>query len=116
MWLIACLLLAMSTAGTPPAGNQRGLDKEQVRQVMRDNMRGFITCFEVQANKGVDISPRVDVSFVIAPDGKPTRVTARGINAELERCVVRVVTTFAFPKSRATTRVHYPLRVHPAGN
>lgn len=91
------------------------LPQDDIRQVIHRNRQQIQYCYELHLAKDPHASGRVEVQFVIAPDG---RVSSAHViqddleKPELERCVVARFKSWRFPESKEgrSVQVTYPIR------
>jgi hypothetical protein len=92
--------------GTPDA--EGGLTREQVMRVVRAHAAAVKYCYEKELQRAPSLSGRIDISWVIRPNGSVDRArvvkSAMG-NAAVEGCIERQVRQWQFPKSDADTIV-----------
>jgi hypothetical protein len=92
--------------GTPDA--EGGLTREQVMRVVRAHAAAVKYCYEKELQRAPHLSGRIDISWIIHPNGTVDRVrvvkSAMG-NAAVEGCIERQVRQWQFPKSDADTIV-----------
>lgn len=89
------------------------LDMDIVRRVITEHRREIIACYETELQKLPELQGRIDVEFVIGPDGAVggTKLKASTLNnTTVETCVQRRVKQWRFPepKGGGTVRVSYP--------
>lgn len=89
------------------------LDMDIVRRVITEHRREIVACYETELQKLPELQGRIEVEFVIGPDGAVggTKLKASTLsNATVESCVQRRVKQWRFPepKGGGTVRVSYP--------
>ena len=89
------------------------LDMDIVRRVIAEHRREIVACYETELQKAPDLQGRIDVEFVIGPDGAVggTKLKASTMkNEAVHACVQRRVKQWRFPepKGGGTVRVSYP--------
>ena len=89
------------------------LDMDIVRRVIAEHRREIVACYETELQKVPDLQGRIDVEFVIGPDGAVggTKLKASTMkNEAVHACVQRRVKQWRFPepKGGGTVRVSYP--------
>jgi len=89
------------------------LDMDIVRRVIAEHRREIVACYETELQKVPDLQGRIDVEFVIGPDGAVggTKLKASTMkNDAVHACVQRRVKQWRFPepKGGGTVRVSYP--------
>jgi TonB family protein len=89
------------------------LDMDIVRRVIAEHRREIIACYETELQKIPELQGRIDVEFVIGPDGAVggTKLKASTLkNDAVHACVQRRVKQWRFPepKGGGTVRVSYP--------
>lgn len=95
---------AFSTAGS--------LDSGVIGSVVKREMGGIKYCYEKGLKKNPKLSGKIVVEFVIGINGsvQTARVVFSSMGApNVERCIVRRVTRFRFPKpKKGSVKVNYP--------
>ena len=89
------------------------LDMDIVRRVIAEHRREIVACYETELQKIPELQGRIDVEFVIGPDGAVggTKLKASTMkNDAVHACVQRRVKQWRFPepKGGGTVRVSYP--------
>ena len=89
------------------------LDMDVVRRVIAEHRREIVACYETELQKLPELQGRIDVEFVIGPDGAVggTKLKASTMkNEAVHACVQRRVKQWRFPepKGGGTVRVSYP--------
>lgn len=89
------------------------LDMDIVRRVIAEHRREIVACYETELQKLPELQGRIDVEFVIGPDGAVggTKLKASTVkNEAVHACVQRRVRQWRFPEPRGggTVRVSYP--------
>ncbi len=89
------------------------LDMDIVRRVIAEHRREIVACYETELQKLPELQGRIDVEFVIGPDGAVggTKLKASTMkNEAVHACVQRRVKQWRFPepKGGGTVRVSYP--------
>ena len=98
---------------TQPFTLTGALDMDIVRRVIAEHRREIIACYETELQKVPELQGRIDVEFVIGPDGAVggTKLKASTLkNDAVHACVQRRVKQWRFPepKGGGTVRVSYP--------
>jgi Ca-activated chloride channel family protein len=89
------------------------LDKEIVRRVIRMHRREIKFCYEQQLLKDAKLAGKVEVRFVIGPNGDVTAATVQSStmkNAKVESCMTKKIRRWVFPKPKGggVVIVNYP--------
>ena len=96
--------ISMETTSQTPGRHPRvpgkptqslGLDRKQIRDVIKQHMRGLLDCYE---KLSPNAAPAIHLEFTIGPDGRVTKASATGAQGELDACVVKVLEATRFPK------------------
>ena len=75
------------------------LPKEAIRRVVRANLNAYKLCYERRLLDDPTLEGKVLVKFVIAPSGLVANASiARGLEADVDRCVKKVTVRLRFPK------------------
>jgi hypothetical protein len=103
--------------GSPEA--EGGLSKEQINRVVRAHAAAVKYCYEKELQRHPNLTGRVDLAWVIRPNGMVDRAhVAKSTmeDQEVEGCMVRQVKNWQFPKSDAETIVgSYPFLFKGSG-
>jgi TonB family protein len=92
------------------------LSQAQIDRVVRRHERDIRACYDVGLSREPGLAGRLRVDFVVEPSGATTgaRVSDSTLeHAEVERCIVVVVSRWRFPSSSARTDVGIPLAFAP---
>jgi hypothetical protein len=97
------------------AGTVKGaLDKALIRRYMRRHQQKFVYCYEKELAANPTLEGSLAVSFTIGIDGKVTSATAKGVHANVEVCVARMIQQIEFPQpAKGEVKVEYPLKFAP---
>jgi hypothetical protein len=85
-----------------------GLTKEQVAKVVRAHQNAIKFCYEKELQRKPNLSGKIDVYWVIVPDGSVEKSRIAGSTMEdtaVEGCIVRQVKQWTFPRSEGRTVV-----------
>jgi hypothetical protein len=103
--------------GSPDA--EGGLSKEQINRVVRAHAAAIKYCYEKELQRHPKLMGRVDLAWVIRPNGVVDRAQiAKSTleDREVEGCMVRQVKNWQFPRSTAETIVgSYPFLFKGSG-
>lgn len=88
--------------GPDPAGYSvtGSLDKQLIRNVIRDHINEIKRCYQVELDKNENLEGRVHVNFIIGKDGKVTQSTLEQTtlgSPSAEKCIVNAVRSWQFP-------------------
>lgn len=88
------------------------LDKQLIRNVIRDHINEIKRCYQVELDKKENLEGRVQVNFTIGRDGKVTQSTLEQTtlgSPSAEKCIVNAVRSWQFPMPKSdTVVVTYP--------
>ena len=105
--LLVLVLLTSACAHQP-----RGLNKEQIRTIIRGHLDVVKFCYEKELSRSPNIQGRVFIKFTIAEAGKviDSTVQSSTVNNEaVERCIAAAVREWVFPDPHGTkVTVSYP--------
>jgi hypothetical protein len=103
------------TIGQPNA--QGDLDKAIIRRYIKRNLQKITYCYEKELLAKAGLSGTVMTTFFIAPTGDVANASATGVDAEVSKCVTRVIKGIQFPKPKGGggVQVNYPFTFRPAG-
>jgi TonB family protein len=113
---------ALAEAGDPPApdaASDRGsLSQETSRRYVQRVTKALRVCYVQQLAIFPELSGRVEIRFVIAPNGQVSSasiVNSTVRNAEMEQCLVRILRGITFPRRKEGSAVviTYPFRFEP---
>lgn len=88
-----------------------GLSRDEIRRTIQRRLPEVRHCYEQVLQQRPDLAGRINVGFVIGPDG---RVMTSGVleneltGTNVGECVARAVQRWSFPSSPGTTSVRYP--------
>lgn len=102
--------------GTKRAGGC--LDKELIRQVLRENVGKVRACYERALSRSQALQGKVAVRFLITSAGAvpESKVASSTVgDPELEACVASRMQTLQFPRSASNTVVTYPYVFRSSG-
>jgi TonB family protein len=88
-----------------------GLSKEAVRRVVQLNRSRIKHCYQVALMSAPELTGRVTVTFVVAPQGnvQSVQIAANSTqDGQLAQCVSTVVRRMAFPSADGVTGATYP--------
>lgn len=80
------------------------LDKQLIRNVIRDHIREIKRCYQVELDKNESLQGRVQVNFTIGSDGKVTKSTLEQTtlgSPSAEKCIVNAVRSWQFPMPKS---------------
>lgn len=93
--------------------NGSGIDVASVTRTLNKSTASFLLCYQSSATQNPNIAGTTTLTFKIDHGGKVSDAdTSGGLDREVEKCLVGVVTGIAFPKGRdatASAKVSYPL-------
>ncbi len=101
-------------ASPAPEASEPGLDKEEIRAVIRTAHDQVEYCYQKQLLRNAKLAGRVTVVFRIVADGTVDTVSASGLgDATVESCVAEVIRALHFPHPRnaAFVNVTYPFEM-----
>ncbi|HPH65449.1 MAG TPA: AgmX/PglI C-terminal domain-containing protein [Kofleriaceae bacterium] len=102
---------ATVTVGTVTVENG-GYDAAIVRRYIKRNYAKFRYCYEKELASKPELKGTVALSFTIASNGATSDVSASGVDAELDNCVVDIVKSIEFPRPKAGAfTVKLPLKL-----
>jgi hypothetical protein len=86
------------------------INKRGIRAEVRNNLGALRGCYRAARARNPSLSGTVVTTFEILPEGMPAKVRARGVDAQLERCVSAALTELRFSASDegGTVVVRYP--------
>lgn len=99
--------------GTP--AQQGGLDRNIIRRYIRRSLNRIRYCYEKELVVTPDLAGKVTAAFTIGVDGKVSASSAKGLHANVDRCIATVIKAIEFPKP-TTNRpvvVTYPFVFSP---
>lgn len=85
-----------NTGGGGPAVHG-SIDKEVIRRVVRANVNQIRQCYEATLLNNPGIGGTLKTKWTIRSDGSVGDVSASGIHADVEACVVTKIETWKFP-------------------
>jgi hypothetical protein len=88
-----------------------GLSKETIQRIVRTHRSRIRHCYEIALRDSSDVTGRVTVGFVIAPQGNVQSAETRANTTEsdaLARCILGVVQRINFPQADGITACTYP--------
>ncbi len=91
------------------------LDRNVIRNKMRDNLARFRYCYEKELAIKPGLAGTVLASFTVKPDGSVDEATATGVDPNVASCVARVLATLRFPKGGGDVKVNYPFAFQEEG-
>ena len=102
---------AVQVAGTPIYSS--GLDKSLIDAVIKQHMNQIRYCYQRELTRDPNLSGKVTVFFVIAPDGTVSKSSVKSStlgNAAAESCITGRFQSFQFPKVKGggIVMVSYP--------
>jgi hypothetical protein len=89
------------TAAGPSPTVRGTLDKEDIRQVIRNHLHEVKWCYDIRLASGQPLQGRVAYQFIIAPDGSVPRSTVLSTtmhDPDVETCVGRATCRWTFPR------------------
>lgn len=95
------------------AAEKNGLTREQIQTTVNANMGKILACYEESLKKAPQLAGRVNVEFVVAPDGKviKSKVSRTTLaHKTTQDCVLATLNTWTFPKpvGEESVTVTYP--------
>jgi serine/threonine protein kinase len=89
------------------------LEMDVVSRVIREHRREIVACYETALQRTPELQGRIDVDFVIGPDGFVDRTNLRASTLStptVGSCAIRRIMEWRFPKPTdgGTVRVSYP--------
>lgn len=84
------------------------LDKLTVRLHVQRTLDRIKGCYDDRLAADPTLAGTVRTHFVILPSGSVTSPTASGLDAEIESCIVNILTGIKFPRSQNGVGVTYP--------
>jgi hypothetical protein len=96
-----------------------GLSKETIQRILRTHRSRIRHCYEIALRESSDVTGRVTVGFVIAPQGNVQSAETRANTTEsdaLARCILGVVERINFPQADGITACTYPFLLQTAGS
>lgn len=101
--------------GPTPPDPSGPLEKTSIKAAIRPHLDSIQICYEAQLLERPGIQGTTVVDFTIGGDGTVLAATARGFDAEVDRCVADAIKPIAFPKPSAPkVNVRYPFAFKPA--
>ena len=101
------------TIGPAPEKHITNTDKEAIQKVVKENVKELRVCYERLAQRDMEVSGRVDLKWIIQPNGfvENVKVVKSQIKDEdtLE-CMIASLATWKFPKplKGVVLDVNYP--------
>lgn len=97
------------TLGTPKLAGT--YDLTMLRRYVKRMTPSLAYCYEQQLMKDAKLAGTVTATFTIEADGKVVTASAKGLHADVEACVAKVMRRIEFPKpaAGATIGVTYPI-------
>ena len=95
-----------------------GLSKETIQRIVRTHRSRIRHCYEIALRESSEVTGRVTVGFVIAPQGNVQSAEARSNTTEsdaLAECILGVVQRINFPQADGVTACSYPFLLQTAG-
>ena len=89
------------------------VDREKIRQVIRENMKSFQACYNEALKRNKDCHGKIEVEWDIIDKGVVTNAkTVRSTlkDTQFDECMVTAITKLTFPEPPPTqvARVKYP--------
>jgi hypothetical protein len=100
--------IVSASADGSDQGKAVGLSKAEVSGVVRAHMASVKWCFERALTKNATLNGTVVMNWSVEPDGRVSEaiVASSTLNdSDVERCIVRQVAHWTFPKSSRRTPV-----------
>lgn len=94
-----------------------GLSKETIQRIVRTHRSRIRHCYEIALRESADVTGRVTVGFVIAPQGNVQSAETRANTTQSEalaRCILGVVQRISFPQADGITACTYPFLLQTA--
>lgn len=94
-----------------------GLSKETIQRILRTHRSRVRHCYEIALRDDSEVTGRVTVGFVIAPQGNVQSAETRANTTEneaLAQCILGVVQRINFPQADGVTACNYPFLLQTA--
>lgn len=94
----------------------KDVDPEIIGAAVRDSSRLFQRCYEAARERNPGLAGRVEVRFVINPDGSvgPAVLVESNVPSDMGECVVSAFSTLMLPKQQAAVVAQYPMFFEPS--
>lgn len=118
-----CLFLVAAGCAAPAshdtavtAVETEGMDKDKIRQTIREHIVPIRHCYEKELKTSPGLSGKLVMEWDIGDLGKVTRVASvKPFNPNVDRCVAEVIkgTLFESPPKGKTGNVRFPFEFSP---
>lgn len=102
--------------GKPECKGDAGCDTDIIRRYIKRNSAKISYCYERELLATPSLTGTVNTTFMVAPNGKVTEVTAAGVSKSVSSCVETVIAGIQFPKFEYPFQVNYPFFMHKSGS
>jgi len=88
-----------------------GIDPEEIRKVVRDNLKGVRDCYEAVSAKKTNLYGKLDVEWDIDEGGKAVEARViESLEPKVDECIRKLILSLNWPKAPKGQlgRVRYP--------